>query len=272
MAMIESVLANALNALLEEERASVEMEVALASGATEYMERLALAAMGSDDLDACCELHTHLDRLEVMISRRIHGAVYSVLSEERYDARLRAFAHHQRMVGAHAEALLEADLDHGLRRILTEIRDAHVRHSLWCEDRATEFAATRTIDFRTPAGRAILRRPVGGASPDALADMPPEVDVLADVPERGARPPVEGTAEVEDTSSVRERGDVADSGSIGEGGYAERREGRADIEEETEADIEEETEASETATDMEATETEATEEASGVPLPETTLE
>ena len=108
MAMIESALANALNALLEEERASVEMEVALASGATDYMERQALTAMGGDDLDACCDLHAHLDQLEVMISRRIHGAVYIVLSEERYDARLRAFAYHQRMVGAHGSSMPEA--------------------------------------------------------------------------------------------------------------------------------------------------------------------
>ncbi|HEX6121637.1 MAG TPA: hypothetical protein VFY89_00680 [Ktedonobacterales bacterium] len=209
MAMIESALANALNALLEEERASVEMEVALASGATQYLERQALAAMGGDDLDACCELHVHLERLGVMISRRIHGAVYIVLNEERYDARLRAFAHHQRMVGAHAEALLEAGgLDRELRRILTELRDAHVRHSLWCEGRADEFAATRAIDFRTPAGRAMLRRPVGGAPPGALADAPPEADVLAEAPEPGALPPVAGTADVEDASAARDPGDV----------------------------------------------------------------
>jgi hypothetical protein len=172
MAIIESALANALNALLEEERASVEMEVALASGATEYLERQALATMGGEDLDACCDLRAHLERLEVMVSRRIHGSVYIVLSEERYDARLRAFAHHQRMVGVHAEVLLEADLDRELRRILTELRDAHVRHSVWCEERANEFAATRLIDFRTPAGRAILRRPVGGAPLPAPPNEP----------------------------------------------------------------------------------------------------
>jgi hypothetical protein len=173
MMTIEAELAAAFNALLEDERASAEMEVALASGATEYMEREALTVMGSEDLDACCRLHEHLDRLSHSVSRRINGIVFSVLNEVRYDDRLRAFATHQREVGAEVEALLAKELDPELREILSQIRDAHVRHVIWCEDRANEFAATRLIDFRTPAGRASIRRPVGVPEADLLEDAPP---------------------------------------------------------------------------------------------------
>jgi hypothetical protein len=169
MATIEPELAAALNTLLEGERASVEMEVALASGATEFMERETLTVMGCDDLSACCALHEYLERREAPVSWRTHAAVYSVLNEVRYDDRLRAFAAHQRAVGEHAESLIGEGQEADLIAILDAIRQAHSQHILWSEKRADEFAATRQLDYRTPAGRVLLRRPVGGAPEAELA-------------------------------------------------------------------------------------------------------
>jgi hypothetical protein len=174
METIAPEFAAALNTLLEGERASVEMEVGLASGATEYQEREALTAMGIDDLDACCALHEYLERHETPVSWRIHAAVYAVLNEVRYDDRLRAFAAHQQATGNHADELVKADEPRDdLRDILSSVRDAHVRHMLWAEQRADEFAATRLLDFRTPAGRALLRRPVGAGIGDEIASETP---------------------------------------------------------------------------------------------------
>ena len=58
----EQELDEALTALLEAERASVEVEVALASAASEYNERAAFTAMGAEDIEACCALRERLQR------------------------------------------------------------------------------------------------------------------------------------------------------------------------------------------------------------------
>ena len=58
----EAELVDALNLLIEDERASVEMEVALASGATEYAERETLARMGADDIHSCETLRAEMER------------------------------------------------------------------------------------------------------------------------------------------------------------------------------------------------------------------
>jgi hypothetical protein len=217
MATIEPELATALNTLLEGERASVEMEVALASGATEFMEREALTAMGTDDLDACCALHEYLERREAPVSWRTHAAVYSVLNEVRYDDRLRAFAAHQRAVAEHAESLLGEDQDADLSAFLNAIRESHAQHILWSEKRADEFAATRQLDYRTPAGRVLLRRPVGGALNTELASSEsfpgaPAAEHDGDMPryppeEDRAPRPLPRYPEVPDTSVTQAGGD-----------------------------------------------------------------
>lgn len=157
MAMLHADTINALNALLEDERASVEMEVALASDATEYVEREALTAMGSEDAEVCCLLRERMERLELAVTRRINGIVFVVLGLERYDDRLRAFAQHQQVVVQRVDALLAAEpegLDRELHRILMQIRDSHTRHILWCQSRAEEFAASRLLEPRMGPGGA----------------------------------------------------------------------------------------------------------------------
>ena len=150
MPTLDDELVDTLNTLLEDARASVEMEVAFALGATEYREREALRLMGHEDITTCIQLHEWLRQAELPVSRRINGVVLHVLNLDRYDERLRAFAHHQLDTAEHASALLERIADVGLREPLEGLRESQARHAAWCERRAGEFAASRTIEFRVP--------------------------------------------------------------------------------------------------------------------------
>ena len=145
----EQELDEALTALLEAERASVEVEVALASAASEYNERAAFTAMGAEDIEACCALRERLQRDEDEVSHYISRVVFDILESEHYDDRLRAFAIHQREIGRRANEILETlEAESSVRRLLHEIVEAHVRHALWAEGRAEEFAATRLLEFK----------------------------------------------------------------------------------------------------------------------------
>ena len=165
-AEFEYELVEALNMLLEDERASVEMEVALASGATEYAEREALSFMGVEDIHFCEELRVEMEHAGLPVTPQINGVVFQVIGAERYDDRLRAFAHHQRTVAEHARELQESNLDGALRDALEGIAETHERHTQWTEQRANEFAATRMLEFGAAAR---------GAAP-APDDAPPADD------------------------------------------------------------------------------------------------
>lgn len=163
-AEFEYELVEALNMLLEDERASVEMEVALASGATEYMEREALSAMGIEDIHFCAQLRDEMERAGLPVTPQINGVVFQVIDAERYDDRLRAFARHQRAVAERATELQESNLDGALRDALEGITETHERHTQWIERHADEFAATRTLEFGGP-GHSVS--PAPDASPTA---------------------------------------------------------------------------------------------------------
>jgi hypothetical protein len=143
----EPELVDALNLLIEDERASVEMEVALASGATEYAERETLARMGAEDIHSCETLRAEMEGAGLPVTPQINGVVFEVLGAERYDDRLRAFAHHQRIVADRASDLLESNLEGELRAALVDIVDTHQHHIEWADRRADEFAATRLMEF-----------------------------------------------------------------------------------------------------------------------------
>ena len=155
MPTLEDELVDGLNALLEDARASVEMEVAFALGATEYREREALRLMGHEDITTCIQLHEWLLQAEAPVSRRINGVVLHVLNLDRYDDRLRAFAHHQLDTAEHAGAVIERFPDIGLGELLEGVRQSQARHAAWCERRAGEFTASRSLEFH----------PVGSRSP-----------------------------------------------------------------------------------------------------------
>lgn len=178
-AEFEYELVEALNMLLEDERASVEMEVALASGATEYMERDALATMGMEDIHFCALLRDEMERAGLPVTPQINGVVFQVIDAERYDDRLRAFARHQRSVAERATELQESNLDGALREALEDITATHERHTQWIERRADDFAATRTLEFGGP-GRSVSP----GADATATVD---EVTLVAGVIEEPQR-------------------------------------------------------------------------------------
>ena len=198
-AEFEYELVEALNMLLEDERASVEMEVALASGATEYAEREALTFMGVEDIRFCEQLRSEMERSGLPVTPQINGVVFQVIGAERYDDRLRAFAHHQQAVADHARELQESNLDGALRDALEGIAETHDRHSDWTERRASEFAETRTLEFgatgrRSSAGALPNPDDSSPNSPDARYTAyhePADAEAFAAPDELVAEPPVE---------------------------------------------------------------------------------
>jgi hypothetical protein len=92
------------------------------------------------------------------VSRQINGIVLRILSVERYDDRLRAFAEHQLGVCAAIQRMLDTTLESETRRLLDDIYQRHARYGRWCESRAEEFARSRLLDFRTV-------QPDGGGTP-----------------------------------------------------------------------------------------------------------
>lgn len=167
VAEYEQELVDALNLLIEDERASVEMEVALASGATEYAERDTLAHMGSDDISSCETLRAEMENAGLPVTPQINGVVFEVLGAERYDDRLRAFAHHQRLVAERAGELLESNLDGELREALITIVETHQRHIAWAHERADTFAASRLLEFG-PRRAAPVEPEAAESEPDEM--------------------------------------------------------------------------------------------------------
>lgn len=163
MATLNPRTADGLNTLLAEERASVECEIAFASGAGEYLEREAFATMGREDVEVCVALHEQLAAVEAPVTSQVSPAGQGILALERYDERLRAFAQHQQSVSARSGELLRDVGDDDVRPILQRLSELHVWHALWAEQHADEFAATRSWENG--------RRPREGQGRDALAGL-----------------------------------------------------------------------------------------------------
>ena len=154
MGILNPETVDALNMLLEDIRASIEIEVALSNGATEYLEREALTQMGIEDTQIAYLLHDWLNTLDLPVTRRINGIVLQALDLTRYDDRLMLLVHHQMASCEQAGRLLDENtFDEEGQAILRSIVDAHTRHAAWCEQRAREFAETRQLEFRRPSGR-----------------------------------------------------------------------------------------------------------------------
>lgn len=149
MAILDASIAQALNALLEDERASVELEIAFANGATEPNERESFVAMGGADIELCCALRDAIVASGAESTDRINGVVLRILSLDAYDERLRAFAVHLRRTRDAVERLLDEPLDSRLRSSLEEQCLAQLRNAEWSERRADAFARSRLLDFRT---------------------------------------------------------------------------------------------------------------------------
>lgn len=165
MERLESENLQALNALLEDQRANVEILVELASGATEVAERVACTTMGAEAVLVSCNLRERLTTLGAPVTRRINGIALHILDTERYDERLQAFARHQADVSERARSLLGSLDERETRAALRDLYDASVRGALWCEQRAAAFAQTRFLEFL--AHRPTLLRPRDADAPAA---------------------------------------------------------------------------------------------------------
>jgi hypothetical protein len=148
MAEVDAQTLEALNALLQDERASVEVEVALSNGATELAERDAIVTMGIEEVGFCCSLHEYLEASGAFVTRHVNGIVLTIISTEHYDERLHAFATHQRVSGDRALQLGTVVEDYELRQLLARIHEAHEQSALWSENRASQFASSHLLVFR----------------------------------------------------------------------------------------------------------------------------
>jgi hypothetical protein len=164
---------DALNALLEDERASVEAIVKLVSMVTDALERQALTAMGGQAVQACGDLHQRLEQLGLPVGARISPAVDRVLAHERLDDRLSAFSLLQQQLADRTEAILASqDMDPDTASLLAAIRAVQLAHAVWSSRRAEEFAASRLMGLE-PAGAARSSVQPGAHASERLDLVPP---------------------------------------------------------------------------------------------------
>lgn len=154
MTTLDPETLDALNLLLEDERASVEIDVALANGSTTLAERDTFTALGCEDVEHCYTLHEAISRVTDEVTRRINGIVLHILGLERYDERLRAYAQHQTSIREHVTPLLEQLMVREFHQILDEISETSERAAEWANQRASEFTASASFDFRIRSGSA----------------------------------------------------------------------------------------------------------------------
>lgn len=143
-------IVEALNRLLEAERAAVEALVKLSVFASDVLERESLQRIGADEAWACASLRGQIEMLGGVPSHSISPMLTPVREKAQFAAGVQAFCHHQRGVLRDLEVLLALPLPAEARGLLAELQRVHLPNVVWCEEHA---ALAR-------AGR----RPTGGAS------------------------------------------------------------------------------------------------------------
>jgi hypothetical protein len=141
-------LIQALNGLLEAERAAVEALVKLSVFASDVLERESLQRIGADEAWACASLHGQIELLGGVPSRSISPMLTPVREKAQFAAGMQAFCHHQRGVLKELEALLGQPMPAEARSLLVELQRVHLPNVAWCEEH-TSFAQSG----RRPAGR-----------------------------------------------------------------------------------------------------------------------
>ena len=141
-------LQDAFNELLEEERACVEIIIALYTGATELPERETLASLGTEHVRLCCTLRDEADTRGFETSAQMDPEMHDVIEVDRLDERLERFAAYlsnRRSTIERAQAVFASSL---LNVPIDEIEELRSRTAEWCIERAASFAASRNLDFR----------------------------------------------------------------------------------------------------------------------------
>ena len=141
-------LIQALNGLLEAERAAVEALVKLSVFASDVLERESLQRIGADEAWACASLHGQIELLGGAPGRSISPMLTPVREKAQFAAGMQAFCHHQRGVLKELEALLGQPMPAEVRGLLVELQRVHLPNVAWCEEHIS-FAQSG----RRPAGR-----------------------------------------------------------------------------------------------------------------------
>lgn len=129
----------ALNGLLETERAAVEALVKLSVFASDVLERESLQRIGADEAWACASLHGQIELLGGVPSRSISPLLTPIREKAQFAAGMQAFCHHQRGVLKELEALLALPMPAEARSLLVELQRVHLPNVAWCEEH-TSFA------------------------------------------------------------------------------------------------------------------------------------
>lgn len=127
-------IVEALNRLLEAERAAVEALVKLSVFASDVLERESLQRIGADEAWACASLRGQIEMLGGVPSRSISPMLTPVREKAQFAAGVQAFCHHQRGVLRDLEALLALPLPAEARGLLVELQRVHLPNVVWCEE------------------------------------------------------------------------------------------------------------------------------------------
>jgi Domain of unknown function (DUF6306) len=149
-------LVEALNRLLEAERAAVEALVKLSVFAADALERESLQRIGADEAWACASLRGQIETLGGVPSRSISPMLVPVREKTQFAAGVQAFCHHQRGVLRDLEALLALPLPAEVRELLVELQRVHLPNLVWCEEHTT---------FIQPGRRLAGNPGLGGEKP-----------------------------------------------------------------------------------------------------------
>jgi hypothetical protein len=150
----------AMNSLLEAERAGVEALVDLTRMSGDIMEREMLQRIGGEEAWACASLREQIEALGGTPTRRIGPLLTQIRARDHFAARLRLLAQHQQTMLESVQALQEGQpLPDDLRVLLAEVYRVHVSTIAWCEQRAASFGVRDDDQDADVLGRAAEGRP-----------------------------------------------------------------------------------------------------------------
>ncbi len=152
-------LIQALNRLLEAERAGVEALVDLTRMSADVLEREMLQRMGGDEAWACISLREQIEALGGTPGRRIGPLLAEMRACDHFAVRLQLFARQQQAVLESLSGLLRGPpLPEAVRELLVELYRVHVPHIAWCEQRATALGVRDAPAEGSVSGRVIEGR------------------------------------------------------------------------------------------------------------------
>ncbi len=201
---------HALNELLEDERASVEILIALTAMATDSLERQALTVMGGQAAQACVDVREVLAQRQAEISQKVGTAAGRVVAPDRLDERFSAYAELQRQMTERIASLAQDEPDADTQAMLATLQAMHLAHAAWVAQRADEFVASR----RQAEDAAALAH---AAAHDAAHEAAPEgagsaSGATAAMPKSEPAPPPAGpTAALPQLAADREGPPVVES-------------------------------------------------------------